>query len=495
MRLEPIQMKQIHEVKYLSTDNTWRYRTIIRFMYKQYEKMKYWMYKEDIFEYLKGLDEFKNYSVENLKNDLDSLVEWRNVLAIADTAKVKTIEEFKNREFRYQLSTYTIEIERMLRILEHMTIENHATLEAVLIDRFHILLANHHEVYVDSPQKIYGWWKELNGAFKELNQNYQDYIACFYSPKTEELMKTTEFLLFKERFVKYLRDFIRGIQVATIDIQKILNDITEEEIRVLLNKVLEYEKSIGNLALVIDQEDYIEMNLGRFESMKEWFIGDINRASLVEKLIESTNEIIRKITRFAAQIAERKNNNGNRKEEYRKIAELFEKCETVEEAGKLSALIFGSMGTMHIKANPVRETESINSSIFEEIPTYVETKPRIRTYREKLIKTPIQDKTLLKAQKREEVLRKRIEEEVRIQRFVSQGELDFGRLGRITTEDRVMLLKWLTKGKGSKENWHKTELGKTFQVVLVDGKEQVSVECEDGIFIMPHYKILFKGDE
>ena len=43
-------MKQIDETKYLSTDNTWRYRAILRFFYLQYEKMKYWMYKEEVFE-------------------------------------------------------------------------------------------------------------------------------------------------------------------------------------------------------------------------------------------------------------------------------------------------------------------------------------------------------------------------------------------------------------------------------------------------------------
>lgn len=494
MRLEPSKIRQIEETKYLSTDNTWRYRTIVHFMYKQYEKMKYWLFKEDIFEHLKQFEEFKDYTIDYLKNDLDALVNWNNLLALADTTKVKSIEEFKNREFRYQLSPHTLEIERMLYTLEHMTLENHATLEAALIDRFHNLLSKYASMTTQSPQKVFNWWKELNGAFKELNQNYQDYIGRFYSPKTEELMKTTAFLIFKESFVKYLREFIRGLQLATIDIERILREITNKTLTELLEKVLEHEKSIGNLELQLDEEDYLEMNLGRFESMWEWFITEQGKICLVEKLIESTNEIIRKITRFAAQIAERKSSHANRKEEYRKLAKLFEECDTIEKAGKLSALIFGSMGTMHIKARETRQTESINSSIFEEEPTSIEIRPRIRSYREKLVKNPIQDKTELKAKKREEVLKRRVAEETKLQRFVRQGEIDFKTIGTLSTEDRTMLLRWLAKGKSSKMPWNKTEGGKAFKVVLVDKTEKIAVVCEDGLFTMPYYKIIFKEE-
>lgn len=81
-----------------------------------------------------------------LKSDLDTLVNWKNLIAIADTAKVNTIEEFKNREFRYQLSEVAIEIERLLISLEHMKVENTATLEASLVERFKNLLFDYKTV-------------------------------------------------------------------------------------------------------------------------------------------------------------------------------------------------------------------------------------------------------------------------------------------------------------------------------------------------------------
>jgi uncharacterized protein (TIGR02677 family) len=145
-------MKEIRETKYLSVENTWRYRPIIRTFYKNYEKMKYWLYKEDIFEELKKYEEFKDYTLDNLKYDLDTLVDNKNLLTLQDTSRVKTADEFKNKQFRYQLSPYTIEIERMVIRLENLATENHASLEPTLIERFkaELIKVNEMNTYLDT---------------------------------------------------------------------------------------------------------------------------------------------------------------------------------------------------------------------------------------------------------------------------------------------------------------------------------------------------------
>ena len=71
----------------------------------------------------------------------------------------------------------------------------------------------------------------------------------------------------------------------------------------------------------------------------------------LQNYLNITNEIIRKITRFAAQIAESRNSAANRKEEYKKLCEMFLKCETIDEAHKLSALAFGIFNMKHIKGD------------------------------------------------------------------------------------------------------------------------------------------------
>ncbi|KYH35065.1 hypothetical protein CLTEP_10580 [Clostridium tepidiprofundi DSM 19306] len=495
MKIDNKVMKQIDEVRYLATENTWRYRTIIRTMYNYYEKMKYWLYSEEIYEQLKKNERFSDYSEEQLKNDLDALVTWKNLIAVADTTKVRTVEEFRNRKFRYQLSTYTIEIERMLLSLENMTVENNASLEGTLVEKFCAILEEHREIIFKEDKEVYEWWKELNKRFKELNENYQDYISRFYSPKTEELMKTSEFLMFKENFIKYLRDFIKDLQLNSYTIKNLLTSIDSSEVDEIINKVLNHEKTIPSIGNTIKYDEFVDINRGRFQSIKEWFLSYKGNEPLVEQLIDNTNDMIRKITRFASQIADKRNNSANRKEEYRKIANMFYECSSIEEANKLSSLVFGVFSPKHIKANENRTTESINSSIYDEPPTEVITKPRVRGYREKLIKNPIVDKSYKKEQKLKEIMEKRKLESELMGKYIVNNEIDFANLPKISRKDRNILLRWLTKGRISRGSGSKTEFGRKFTIIKDKHTQTIELKCEDGIFVMPHYILKFEEEE
>lgn len=495
MNIDKKVTKQIEEVKYLATENTHRYRSIIRIMYKLYEQMKYSAYKEDIYEILKKYDDFKEYTIDMLKADLDALVAWKNLSATADTTKVKTVEEFKNREFRYNLSPKTIEIERMLITLEHMTIENTSSLEASLVEKFRDLVKDLLVINNKENKTIYDWFKELNSSFQSLNRNYQDYISKFYSPKNEELMKTTEFLIFKEGFIKYLREFIRTLQNNIYEIREVFDNIDENTISEIIHKIYLYEKEIKSLDLKIDEKEYKELNIGRIKSMKEWFVSYNGREPLIEQLISNTNEIIRKITRYAANIADKKSNNANRKEEYKKIAVFFKECEEIEEAHKIASMVLGAFNIEKIIANENRETESINSSIYDETPTEFIVKPKIRTYREKIIKNPIVNKEKRKKENMKKVLEKRLEEEKIIYKYIKDNEIVFSKLPEIEGRDRGLLLRLLTKGRSKKREWSKSDVGLEYKIELEEGGENITLKCADGNLSMPPYKIIFRGIE
>ena len=76
------------------------------------------MYQEEVFEELKEDPYFQEYTMEQCQQDLAALASWGNLLTIQDTRKVTTIEEFKNKKFRYQLSETAVEVERMVIRIE-----------------------------------------------------------------------------------------------------------------------------------------------------------------------------------------------------------------------------------------------------------------------------------------------------------------------------------------------------------------------------------------
>ena len=121
-------LRSLTEVKYLNADNVDRYRCIMRIFFKNYEKLHYWMYQEEVYAQMKEEPYFAEYRPEQCLQDLTTLTEWKNLNTIQDTRKVTSIEEFKNRKYRYQMSEYSVEIERLVVRLENLFIEG-ASLE------------------------------------------------------------------------------------------------------------------------------------------------------------------------------------------------------------------------------------------------------------------------------------------------------------------------------------------------------------------------------
>ena len=121
-------LRSLTEVKYLNADNVDRYRCIMRIFFENYEKLHYWMYQEEVYAQMKEDPYFAEYRPEQCLQDLTTLTEWKNLNTIQDTRKVSSIEEFKNRKYRYQMSEYSVEIERLVVRLENLFIEG-ASLE------------------------------------------------------------------------------------------------------------------------------------------------------------------------------------------------------------------------------------------------------------------------------------------------------------------------------------------------------------------------------
>lgn len=486
--------REVIEAKYLFQENTFRYRTIIRIAYKKYEKMKYWLYKEEIYAEMKKDEDFKYYTLDNLKQDLDALELWGNFLIMQDTRKTRTIEEFKNRQFRYQISPYTIEFERTLIKLETNKENTRGSLESSLLERFKEILMKVNDLNSLDHKELFSWWQQVNNDFKYLNESYQDYIGKFYSPKTEELLKTSQFLIFKEAFISYLRDFIKGLQIYAAEIRKVFESINDEIIKDCIRKICEYEKINISLDEDYNLEESFDINFGRYLSIKEWFVGIIGIPSMCDQLLDSTNEIIRKITRYALQIAEMKHLGGSRKEEYKKILAFFCECSNIEEAHKLSSMVFGVFNPRHIKGQVNRETESINSSIFEETPSSFVVKPINRSYREKTAsRVPVKDKGEEKKFKMEEILKKREKERAMVESRIEKGKLIFRNLKYISKEERLVFLTWLSKALSSKVEWVKNDYGNLYRVTK-NSNEDITIICEDGDFTMPDYELVFKEE-
>lgn len=490
MRVQETLKKPMLEAKYLNVENTDRYRPIIRLFYLKYEKLKYWMYQEDVFEELKEDEYFRDYTSEQCQQDLTALTGWGNLVTVQDTRRVSTIEEFKNKRFRYQLSETTVEIERMVIRVENLFIES-SSLEPTLLERLRINLKKIPEMAEQNQEAIYTWWNDLNNDFIRLNQNYQDYMRELNSVKAEEMMKTKEFLVFKDRLIEYLRSFVKSLQMNASAIEKYLKDTESQVISHILDQVTEYELSIPRIDMEIDRELIFDKVTGRWGSLREWFTAENGKESEAAKVFDTTNEIIRKITRYAARISELAGSGANRREEYYKLAVMFSKCKDIGEAHRLAASVFGIEKPLHLKGLAGRQTESINSGVFEEEPHVVTVIPRVRTYKEKARRSGIVDRSAEKEEMRLATIQRLEQERELLKSYITDNRLEFALLPEIEPHVRDVFLTWLSKALENRSFRGKTEDGQVYYIENADTKETCQLKASDGILEMPAYKIRF----
>lgn len=483
--------RPLTEAKYLNADNADRYRSIMRIFYENYEKLRYWMYEEDVYAEMTEDPYFADYRMEQCQQDLAALTEWKNLNTIQDTRRVSSIEEFKNKKFRYQMSEYSVEIERLVVRLENLFVEG-ASLEPTLLERIRLNVEKFPRMASEQQDAVYAWWNDLNNDFIRLNQNYQDYMRDLNSVKAEEMMRTRQFLLFKDKLVEYLRNFIRGLQRNVGVIEETLRLLDRETLETVLEKINDYEMSIPRMDVELSREMIEEKTKGRFESIRNWFVADGFQENEAGRLFDATNEIIRRITRYAAQLSEKNAMGANRREEYGKVAEIFLKCRDLEEAHRMAAMVFGLEKPRHLQLLADRATDSMNRGVYEEPAAELTLKPRVRTYREKSGRTSIRDVSEAKRQAKQQAMEQMKRDRKTLVQLEKDGRIDFDRLPVIEPRVREILLKWLSDALEDAGYSSRTEDGRSFTLDMAHADERCVVRCQDGNFTMPKLGIVFQ---
>ncbi|MGL6098367.1 MAG: DUF2397 family protein, partial [Fusobacteriaceae bacterium] len=157
-----------------------------------------------------------------------------------------------------------------------------------------------------------------------------------------------------------------------------------------------------------------------------------------------TNIIINRIIKYAMKIYEDRSVS-YRRDEYLYIIEKFESCKNLKEAHELSSNIFGVEGTIHLKSLEDRETEDINSSVYEEVPTNVMLYEGKRGKSNKIIKNPIKMNTELKLNKIKSILEEREKDRSKLKELSQHSSLQLKKLPILTTEQRRLILKNISR--------------------------------------------------
>ncbi|MDI6813507.1 MAG: TIGR02677 family protein [Desulfitobacteriaceae bacterium] len=494
-------LKPIQEATYLTVGNAWRYRSILRYCYRQHERLQHYLPLETIYSYLKTSPHFEDYSEEMLQQDLNQLVAWQNLIPRQETGSVGTIEEFKKRKFRYQLTPYTIEMERMVIGLENMGEGFGGSLERTLFDRLLQGLVgltgqtegtSGYTIFNESDEGIHIVWQDLYQDFRKLTENATDYLAHLQSEKVEEKMMTEAFLVYKEAITEYLRNFMQSLQRTAFRIEGILKDTPASFGLELAERLTNYELSIPRLDLNPDPILLRERFLGEWESLKIWFMGDATRESDLLYLQNATNDAVRRLTRFAQRLGENHHHIRSRRTDYLHLAKWFAGLKNLEEAHELSACVFGVFHTRHLLVTQAKQTESFDLEIWDEPPVMLTIRPRIRNYHEKTKASAVQNRSREKEAAREAYLKERETEDRLLRSLMSQEQIVIRDLPVVNAAMRKTLLYWIAKCMVNPERKGKTDTGEIFRLHLASSR-RIRLQADDGVLEMPDYVLEFES--
>lgn len=475
--------KQITETKYLSTENSYRYRPIMRTFYHHYEQLEYWLYKEDVYNELKNNEIFSTYTIEECERDLETLTEWMSLSKMQDTKNATSIEEFKNKKFRYQLTEYATEIERLTITLEEMEIKT-ASLEPKLFDRLRISLNTLENINSLTEEQSYELWTNLNDDFTKLNQNYQDFLKKFNEPKSEELLQNKLFLQFKSEIVKYLREFVKGYQKNVYHIKNSISKIDQESIEIFLTKLNNYHRKTPIMDTNFDFEHLKEVNRGKINSIFKWFTGTPSSLSEGEKLMNTTDNIIVKITKYANSLVELHGNMTNRREEYKHLCKLFDKFDNINTAHKYASVIFGIENVRHFTGSSNLNTDTIVNT-YDIPPLEIVLSSRTKSRKTQVTINPIPDKTEQKRKQLEQYRKEQEQNKQILSSLIKDGKITLKGDIKLTKIERHYIQKLLSS-KTKKE----TEFGLTYEINKLDGI--CTIYSSDGNFIMNSLEIEFE---
>ncbi len=496
MELNIDKMNGISVISYLNAPEAFLYRTIMRILYREKESYNSQLSTDDIFLKLKNYEEHSTVSLEKLKLALSQLTAWGCLLPMQDPRRVKTIEEYQNKIYRYSLTEEAVIVERMTIELENMFSEG-TTLSSSLLSRIDNAVSDiQFVINTKSNQELNEWWKNLREDFKRLSTNYSDYLHSFCSVKGEKLISSVEFLIHKDKFIDYLRNFITQLQRYSVKIENNLKKLSSERKARLLERIVESEQEIPrtNYTDTQNNEEVKNKIYTDWNSLYQWFVSESGRESVCNNAMEYTNDIIRKMVNNAVLLMELQSSGISKKHEYQKYMQMFADCQNIDEAHCLSAHVFGVMEVSHYKYNAEKETDSIFKNACDVAPQMFVIKPVTRKYKPR-IKT---DGVVLRTWEKEIYRKKRFEktehERQMIEQYIVNNQLCVDTLkgDNIPRQIRITLLKWITSAMQNRSRTGITDFGRKFRMITSD--RYVTVNFDDGSLFMPSYTFAFGED-
>lgn len=348
--------------------------------------------------------------LDEINDALTQLVDWGNLEAQPDTARVYSLSDFYRARFIYRLSHGGEAVESALAVFLS-TLQRRAELQTVALEdiasRLQALVLLAAEAEPDVA-KLHDTLRGLVQVFESLTENAQAFMAGVARSVELQQAETEAVVGYKHRLIDYIDRFM-GDLVRRSDMIAGLIRSVEPRVDEMLRQVAEREARDAAPGDAQEQDDartrYRTAWQERWKGLHGWFFRTGHEPSQAELLRARARSAIPQLLGAIAALNERRSGRSDRSADFRTLATWFAGCADDREAHRLARAAFALSPARHFSLNADEDDTLPANTPWAEAPP-LRIHPRLREYGEAAPRGPlpsVQDRTAARARLAREI--------------------------------------------------------------------------------------------
>jgi len=322
-------------------------------------------------------------TLEAVQLALSQLVEWGNLQAQPDTARVATIEDFYRKRLLYRMTAGGEAAEAGLNTFIE-TLARKGELQSVALEDILARLASLDQLARGSPPdaaKVHEALRDLVHVFEGLADNAEAFMAAL--ARTIELQRADNAAVmgFKTRLIDYLQRFIGDLVTRSGQIADRLGELRPLESQ-LLQLAAEREARDAAPGDAIAESHALAARVlawhERWSGLRRWFISDGRRAAQAELLRASALAAIPRLLQAVATLNERRAGRSDRAADFRRLALWFAEADGDANAHRLWRVAFGLAPARHLSLAITQDDPGAGTPWNQAPPITIQ--PQLRQY-------------------------------------------------------------------------------------------------------------------
>ena len=388
-------------------------------------------------------------ALEELQQALAQLVEWGNLEAQPDTARVQTIEDFYRARFLYRLSQGGEAVETALEAFAR-ALARRGELQSVALEdilgRLRGLLTLAGQEPVDAA-KVHEALRDLVTVFIGLADSAQAFMASLARSIELQRADAQAVMAYKARLIDYLERFIGDLVSRSGRIGECLHELAPHAERLLHAAASREARDAAPddaAAESAASTERLESWRERWTGLARWFLSTDAMPSQVELLRGRARAAIPQLLAAVAALNERRAGRSDRANDFRVLARWFAETGSDGEAHRLWRAAFALNPARHLSLTAADEGCPASTPWSDAPPIAIHPKLRERgTLAPRGTPPRVQDRSREREWLAQDLAKERAEVEAARARLATGRPARLSELGRLNRHEFRLFLRLL----------------------------------------------------